>query len=139
MSTNANTPTGPVGVLSVESFFMSPGSVKSEIGGSGDSETRLSPSPRKARSDSRCFFRVSLAARFTVNPCGPPRSRSLLALLLFGGLIHVADRDTALLARAFDLGEFHVLFLGLALRGVGYVDLHRAFGIFTGNPGRLRP
>src|SRR5829696_398354 len=119
-SRNGNTPTGPVGVVSVERRRTSSGSLKSLCGGSLDSRIRFAPSARNSRSASRCFFWLSLLARLRESS---GVRRLLVGGLLFGRFVDVADRDTAVLARALDGREIHVELLRLALGGIGGVNL----------------
>src|SRR5215211_7983279 len=126
-STKGKTPTGPVGVVRLERRRTSPGSSNSRRGGSLDSRIRASPSARKRRSASRCFLRLSLAARLREN-AGVSGIRRLPGLR-FGCLLHVADGDAAFLARAFHGGEVHAELFRLAFGGLGGVH----FAFFFGN------
>src|SRR3712207_758892 len=106
-STKEKTPTGPVGVVSVERRLTSSGSLKSLRGGSSDSRMRWVPSAKKSLCASRCFFWLSLAARLREIAGGPGVRPLLVAGLRFGRLVHVADGDTAVLARALDGRKIH--------------------------------
>src|SRR5215217_3695767 len=143
-SRNGNTPTGPVGVVSVERRRTSSGSLKSLCGGSLDSRIRFAPSARNSRSASRCFFWLSLLARL--------RESSGVRRLLVGGiggvnlplvlssLLNVAHDDATLGSGGLDRLKVHVQLLGSALGGVCRLDvrvllrlrsscLHLAFGL----------
>src|SRR5215216_636938 len=126
-STKGKTPTGPVGVVRLERRRTSPGSSNSRRGGSLDSRIRASPSARKRRSASRCFLRLSLAARLreTAGASGIRR----LPGLRFGRLLHVADDDAAFLARTFHGGQVHAKLFRLAFGSLGGVH----FAFFFGN------
>src|SRR5215216_919915 len=126
-STKGKTPTGPVGVVRLERRRTSPGSSNSRRGGSLDSRIRASPSARKRRSASRCFLRLSLAARLREN-AGVSGIRRLPGLR-FGCLLYVADGDAAFLARAFHGGDVHAELFRLAFGGLGGVY----FAFFFGN------
>src|SRR5215216_1496699 len=122
-SRKGNTPTGPVGVVSVERRRTSSGSLKSLCGGSLDSRIRFAPSARKSRSASRCFFWLSLPARLSESSGSPGVRRLLVGGLRFGRLVDVAHGDAAILARALDASEIHAQLLGPALGGVGRLDV----------------
>src|SRR5215203_6613630 len=127
-SRNGNTPTGPVGVVSVERRWTSSGSLKSLCGGSLDSRIRFAPSARNSRSASRCFFWLSLLARLSESSVSPGVRRLLVGGLRFGRLVDVAHGDAAVLARALDASEIHAQLLCLALGGLGSVNLPLLLG-----------
>src|SRR3712207_2009308 len=127
-STKGKTPTGPVGVVSVERRRTSPGSSNSLFGGSSDSRIRASPSARNRCSASRCFLALSVAARLSEIAGVPGIRTSVVVDLRFGRVLHVADGDAPALARALHGGEVHAEFLGLAFRGFGGVYLALFFG-----------
>src|SRR5215212_3644059 len=127
-SRKGNTPTGPVGVLSVERRRTSSCSLKSRRGGSLDSRIRFAPSARNCRSASRCFFCLSLLARLRENWRSPGVRRLLVGGPRFGGLLYVADGDAAVLARALDASEIHAELLGLAPGCLGGVNLPLLLG-----------
>src|ERR687893_1513929 len=122
-SPKGKTPTGPVGVLSVERRRTSPGSPKSLFGGSLDSWIRVSPSARNRRSASRCFLALSFAASLSETAGIPGFHPSGVVGLRFGRLLHVADGDAPALTRALYAREVHAELFRLALRRVGGVHL----------------
>src|ERR671910_1396866 len=124
-SRKGKTPTGPVGVVSVERRRTSSAAVKSLRGGFFDSRTRLAPSARKSCSASRCFFRSSLAARLSETSGA---RRLAVARLRFCRFVHVTDGYATVLARALDASEVDAELLGFALGGLGGVDLALLFG-----------
>src|ERR671911_341262 len=122
------TPTGPDGVLSVETRRNWPTSSKTCKGAVGASSRTAAPSARNRRSASRCFLVLSLAARFG-EIAGLPGIPWLLDSP--GGLLDIADGDAPALAGSFHTGEVHVQFLGLATRGIGGLEsVLRGFGLF---------
>src|SRR5215210_1421876 len=118
-STKGKTPTGPVGVFSFDKRRTSSGLSNSRRGSSLDSRITASPSARKSRSASRYFLRLSLAARLR-EIAGVSGIRRLPGLR-FGCLLHVADGDATLLARALHLREIHAQLFRLAFGGLGGV------------------
>src|ERR671910_1540430 len=124
-SRKGKTPTGPVGVVSVERRRTSSAAVKSLRGGFFDSRTRLAPSARKSCSASRCFFRSSLAARLSETS---GVRRLAVACPRFCRFVHVPDGYATVLARALDASEVDAKLLGFALGGLGGVDLALLFG-----------
>ena len=99
-SRKGKTPTGLVGVLSVETRRTSSSVSKSRTGGTVASSTSARPSARKRRSASRCFLVSSLAARLDET------SYQVLAVFpVLRGLLDVPDGYAALLAGALDGGE----------------------------------
>src|ERR687897_1360371 len=124
-SRKGKTPTGPVGVVSVERRRTSSAAVKSLRGGFFDSRTRLAPSARKSCSASRCFFRSSLAARLSETS---GVRRLAVACLRFCRFVHVPNGYATVLARALNASEVDAKLLGFALGGLGGVDLALLFG-----------
>src|SRR5829696_1274667 len=119
-SRKGKTPTGPDGVLSVETRRNRSTLSKTRRGAEGASSRTACPSARKRRSASRCFLVLSLAARFGVI-AGIPGILWLLAPL--GGLLDIADGDAPALARSLHTGEVHVQLLGLAAGGIGGLEI----------------
>src|ERR687897_405524 len=119
-SRKGKTPTGPVGVVSVERRRTSSAAVKSLRGGFFDSRTRLAPSARKSCSASRCFFRSSLAARLSETS---GVRRLAVACLRFCRFVHVPNGYATVLARALNASEVDAKLLGFSLGGLGAVDL----------------
>src|ERR671916_2090086 len=122
-SRKGKTPTGPVGVVSVERRRTSSASLNSFKGGSSDSKVNCVPSAKKSRSASRCFFWLSLAARLMEITGGHRDRRLALGGLCLGRLVHVADGDAAVLAGALDGRKIDAQLLSLALGGLGGVHL----------------
>src|SRR5918997_2741485 len=122
-SRKGKTPTGPVGVVSVERRRTSSASLNSFKGGSSDSTIKCVPSARKSRSASRCFFWLSLAARLREITGGSGVRRLAVVGLCLGSLVHVADGDAAVLAGSLDGRKIDAQLLGLALGGLGGVHL----------------
>src|SRR5918993_698238 len=127
-SRKGKTPTGPAGVLSVETRRNCSTLSKTCTGAVGASSRTAAPSARKRRSASRCFLALSFAARFG-EIAGVP---GILRLLVSpGGLLDIADGDAPALARSLHAGEVHVQLLGLTSGGVGRFDfVLRGFYLF---------
>src|ERR671910_514080 len=132
-SRKGKTPTGPVGVVSVERRRTSSAAVKSLRGGFFDSRTRLAPSARKSCSASRCFFRSSLAARLSETS---GVRRLAVACLRFCRFVHVPNGYATVLARALNASEVDAKLLGFALGGLGggQVGQHLAVQVYLGEP-----
>src|ERR671911_2082201 len=127
-SRKGKTPTGPDGVLSVETRRNWSTLSKTCTGAVGASSRTAAPSARKRRSASRCFLALSFAARFG-EIAGVP---GILRLLVSpGGLLDIADGDAPALARSLHAGEVHVQLLGLSASGFGRLDIFlRGFYLF---------
>src|SRR5918994_1683567 len=119
-SRNGKTPTGPDGVLSVETRRNCSTRSKTCRGAEGASSRTACPSARKRRSASRCFLVLSFAARFgeIAGVAGIP-----WLLVSPGGLLDIADGDAPALTRSLHAGEVHVQYLGLAAGGIGGLDI----------------
>src|SRR5215212_9019186 len=115
-------PTGPAGVLSVETRRTCSTSSKTSKGAVGASSRMALPSARKRRSASRCFLALSFAARLReiAGVSGIPWLRVSL-----GGLLDIADGDAPALPRPLHTREGHVELLGLAPGCVGRHDVGR--------------
>src|SRR5215210_5249666 len=121
-SRKGKTPTGPAGVLSVETRRNCSTSSKTCKGVAGAAARIALPSAKNSRSASRRFLVLSLAARFG-EIAGVPGIPGLL--FVPGGPLDVADGDAPSLARPLHAGEVHVQFLGLARGGFGRRDVGR--------------
>src|SRR5215207_3020265 len=127
-SRKGKTPTGPDGVVSVETRRNCSVLSKTCNGGVEASSSKAVPSATKSRSTSRCFLALSFAARFG-EIAGVPGILWLLASP--GSLLDVADGDAPALARSLHAGEVHVQLLGLADGGIGRLDFFlRGFYLF---------
>src|SRR5215212_167551 len=120
-------PTGPAGVLSVETRRTCSTSSKTSKGAVGASSRMALPSARKRRSASRCFLALSFAARLReiAGVSGIPWLRVSL-----GGLLDIADGDAPALPGPLHAREVHVEFLGLAPGCVGRHDVGRPSVVF---------
>src|SRR5215218_8502484 len=119
-SRKGKTPTGPDGVLSVETRRNWSTLSKTCKGAVGASSRTTAPSARKRRSASRCFLVLSFAACFG-EISGVPGIPWLLVSP--GGLLDIADGDAPALARSLHAGEVNVQLLGLAAGSFGRLDI----------------
>src|SRR5215210_105901 len=127
-SRKGKTPTGPVGVLSVETRRICSTTSKTCKGSVGASSRTAVPSARKWRSASRCFLVLSFAARLG-EIAGVPGLPWLLVPA--GSLLDISDGDAPALSRPLHSGEVDVQLLSLAFGGVGSLgNFFRSFSLF---------